>query len=224
MKQIPAKNIESCVDCPHCSNLEYATTYVVFHCRHLPKEQLLPYNKGDISILEDCPLNDARAKGVLVGVAIILLNDKNEFLVGRRDNASSGNDAWGLPGGGMDAGEKPKITGQREIEEETSIRVIDPEKMEFATFTNDCFMEESGEHWITLYYLCRPDNWEGEAKRVEPHKCKEWRWVDVDNVPQPAFCDWAKNLEYLKAMIIKPKYSKRFDLLLSSEDMLKAYY
>ncbi len=151
---------------------------------------------------EDCPLKDAREQGVKVGVAVILLNEKNEFLVGRRDNATSGNDAWGLPGGGMEAGEKPKRTGKREVKEETGIEIINPDIMEFATFTNDCFMEESGEHWVTLYYLCRNDNWTGESKRVEPHKCKEWRWVDADNVPQPAFCGWAENIDELKKMIL----------------------
>ncbi len=195
--------IDKCEDCPYCK-MTYIGLIAAqwedkanFICRKANKHM-----RGDRkSISQECPLSDAREQGVKVGVAIILLNENNELLVGRRDNASSGNDAWGLPGGGMDAGELPPIAGARELEEETSIVVINPDKLEFASFTNDSFMEESGEHWITLYFLCRPDNWKGEAKRVEPHKCKEWRWVSADDIPRPAFCDWAKNLDRLKAMI-----------------------
>lgn len=200
--------IEKCGDCPYFKN-----SYTVPPNRWVKSDEFLckkkqSYMKIDPEVFlqhnflhEDCPLSDDREQGVKVGVAVILLNDDNEFLVGRRDSATSGNDAWGLPGGGMDAGETPRDAAAREILEETGITVMNPDVMEFATFTNDCFMEESGEHWITLYYLCHVANWFGEVKRVEPHKCKEWRWVDADHVPEPVFCDWAKNIDKLKKMI-----------------------
>lgn len=234
-KQLNIK-IEKCEDCPYFKNVYNRcpggtwTSSTEFICK---KKEGYSHMQIDPDVFKqhnflhaDCPLSDARGQGVKVGVAIILLNEKNEFLVGRRDNATSGNDAWGLPGGGMDAGETPPESGGRELKEETDITVLDTDKLEFATFTNDCFMEESGEHWITLYYLCRPDNWVGEASRVEPHKCKEWRWVDVDNIPRPAFCDWATEpkLMLLKKMIENSQSSGKINLLNSSEDNLKAYY
>jgi hypothetical protein len=37
---------------------------------------------------------------------------------------------------------------------------------------------------------------------MEPHKCEEWRWVDLDDIPKPVFCDWAKNIDKLKAIIL----------------------
>ena len=194
--------IEKCEDCPFSRIKDKDMSWESIHCGRMGSQKIRSVHGSDnTSIPIWCPLSDAREQGVKVGVAIILLNEKNEFLVGRRANATSGNDAWGLPGGGMDAGELPPEAGGRELEEETSVVVLDTDKLEFASFTNDSFMEESGEHWITLYFLCRPDNWKGTVKRVEPHKCKEWRWVNADGVPQPAFCDWAKNLDRLKAMI-----------------------
>lgn len=194
---------ESCWGCPHYSDPQALPNAVAFTCKASPDERkLIPDSRPNVRFIhDDCPLPDARGQGVLVGVSLILLNEKNQILVGHRNNASSGNNSWGLPGGGMDAGEKPKETGIREVREETSLRVADIDALEFANFTNDSFMEESGEHWITLYYLCRFNNWEGLPKRVEPHKCKEWRWCDLDNLPQPIFCDWDKNIEFLKAMI-----------------------
>ena len=206
MKQL--KNIQtttsSCIKCPNFWFKQGFAGGIEFQCKEINDNsngRLIPHESDwNAFIHEDCPLTDAREQGVKVGVAVILLNEKNELLVGRRDNVSSGNDSWGLPGGGMEAGELPKETANREMKEETSLKIIDLDKLEFASFTNDSFMEESGEHWITLYFLCRYDNWTGQVKRVEPHKCKEWRWVDVNNIPEPFFCDWARdpNLKLLK--------------------------
>jgi len=190
--------IEDCKDCPYEKAIVGTSEYV---CMHPKSNNNLLHDRKFFKLAHTCPLPDARKPGVRVGVSVILLNENLQILVGKRKNASSGSGCWGLPGGGMDAGEKPQETAVREIEEETSIIITDSQWMEFATFTNDCFMEESGEHWITIYYLCRPQYWKGEAKIVEPHKCEEWRWVGLHEIPQPVFCDWAKNLELLKAMI-----------------------
>jgi 8-oxo-dGTP diphosphatase len=157
----------------------------------------------DIPFPKFCPLKDQREEGVKVGVSTFLLNDQNQILVGKRLNASSGTGCWGLPGGGMHAGETPLETAVREVKEETGIVVKIPEVMRFMNFTNDVFLETSGEHWITLYFLCRQNNYEGEPQIVEPNKCEEWRWVDIDDIPQPVFCDWATKprLEALKGQI-----------------------
>jgi len=199
--------VDNCKECPHYEYYWFAPEDWTFKCHQIKNCPIIrfPGNVDSSSFIhEDCPLKDAREQGVKVGIAIILLNEKDELLVGRRDNATSGNDAYGLPGGGMKAGEIPREAGGRELEEETSVKIIDIDKIEFASFTNDSFMEDSGEHWITLYFLCRFDNWTGEVKRVEPHKCKEWRWVNVNNIPEPFFCDWARepNITLLKKMIL----------------------
>lgn len=194
---------EACIKCQNYyrPSVAIGSQGVTFKCTELrdEKKRIIPDKNALRFIHEDCPLKDAREPGVMVGVSVFLLNEKNQLLVGERDNASSGTGCWGLPGGGMEAGQTPKETGRREMEEETSI-IIEEEDMEFATFTNDVFIEESGEHWITLYFICR--KFKGEAERVEPHKCKQWKWVDLDNIPEPVFCDWAKNIDKLKAMLL----------------------
>ena len=198
MKQIPAKTIKFCGECPYSHY--YIQEGVHFTCGISNCKNKFTHNNNaymETFLHEDCPLKDAREPGVLVGVSVFLINDKNQILVGERADGS-----WGLPGGGMDAGETTKEAGKRETLEETSIDICEGD-MDFATFTNDDFMYEKDEHWITLYYVCR--EWTGEAKRVEPHKCKEWRWVDLDNIPKPVFCDWSKNLEKLKALILTRK-------------------
>jgi len=196
--------IKKCEDCPYFENVynRYPdATYTSsdeFICK---KKQGYSHRLIDRKVFdqhnflhEDCPLKDTRKPGVMVGVSVFLINEQDEILVGNREDGT-----WGLPGGGMEAGETPKETAVREIGEETSI-IIHPKNLVFATFTNDIFLEEKNEHWITLYFYAY--DFEGKAERVEPNKCKEWRWVDLDNIPKPVFCDWAKNIEELKALIL----------------------
>lgn len=202
-KQLNIK-IERCEDCPYFKN-----TYTPSPNRWTREDEFLCKKKNSYMRIkpkvflqhnflhEDCPLRDAgdiRKLGVMVGVSVFLINEQDEILVGNRVEGT-----WGLPGGGMDAGETPKETAARETKEETGI-IINPDNLVFATFTNDIFLKEKNEHWITLYFYTY--DFEGKAERVEPHKCKEWRWVNLDNIPKPVFCDWAKNIEELKALIL----------------------
>lgn len=188
--------IEKCEDCLYY-RMNYTYTpgarwedKTTFLCQKIHR-----YIRGDKkSIPQNCPLKDARKPGVTVGISVFLINEQDEILIGNRVDG-----AWGLPGGGMDAGETPKETAVREIEEETSI-IIAQKNLVFATFTNDIFLEEKNEHWITLYFYTY--DFEGKAQRVEPLKCKEWRWINLNNIPKPVFCDWAKNIEELKALIL----------------------
>ncbi|MCD6434832.1 MAG: NUDIX domain-containing protein [Clostridiales bacterium] len=150
------------------------------------------------TVLYGCPLKDAREIGVKVGVSVFLVTKEKKILVGKRQDGS-----WGLPGGGMIAGETSRETAVRETAEETSIEIIEPDTMEFFNFTNDIFLKTKGEHWITLYYICNYNNFKGEAQRVELDKCEEWKWVSLDNLPQPVFCNWDKEpfMTHLKTMI-----------------------
>src|SRR5262245_66196921 len=54
------------------------------------------------------------------GVGVMLLNSDNLVFVGRRiDNRD---EAWQMPQGGIDKGEKPWPAALREVEEETGIK------------------------------------------------------------------------------------------------------
>src|SRR5689334_4858294 len=59
------------------------------------------------------------------GVGIMLLNRQGKVWVGKRIDHPS--EAWQMPQGGMDDGEEPWGTAQRELEEETGIT---PDKIE----------------------------------------------------------------------------------------------
>ena len=194
MKELNLK-IKTCQDCP------YATvSNMSFWCKEEDKRicgLLNDANLEKIGIPEWCPLKDKREQGVKVGVSVFVFDEKNEILIGHR----TPDDLWGLPGGGMIAGETPKETAVREVREEAGIIII-PEKITFETFTNDIFLEEKNEHWITLYYICEYLDWAGDLERKEPDKCLEWKWSNLDELPTNLFCDWGKFIPELKELIL----------------------
>ena len=55
-----------------------------------------------------------------VGVAVIVRNEKDEFILGYR-KSNLGYHTWGLPGGKLDFGEELKDCAMRELKEETNL-------------------------------------------------------------------------------------------------------
>lgn len=55
---------------------------------------------------------------ILVGVAVLIRNERGELLLRQKKDGS-----WGLPGGLMELGESAEETGRREVREETGLRL-----------------------------------------------------------------------------------------------------
>jgi len=186
MKELNLK-IKTCQDCPYAIFIN-----MNFACNEMDDKRIC--NLDELPLW--CPLKDGREQGVKAGVSVFVFNSNKEILIGHRTPDC----LWGLPGGGMIAGETPKEAGAREVEEETGI-IISPKKIYFATFTNDIFLKEKNEHWITLYFICECLDWAGVPERKEPKKCSEWKWSNLDSLPNNLFCEWGKFIPELKEII-----------------------
>lgn len=125
------------------------------------------------------------------GVGVILLNPKKEVFVGRRIDEIV--EAWQMPQGGIDEGEKPEIAAFRELLEETGV-----EKAHI-------IKESSDWHYYDLPDSLLPITWGGkyrgqqqkwyvmeflgiDDKDINIHskhaEFKEWKWVSHDLLPE----------------------------------------
>ena len=116
-----------------------------------------------------------------VGLGVLLLNGKEELLLGKR-LGSHGSHTWGPPGGHLEFGESFEDCAVREVLEETGIDIYDPV---FCALTNDVF-EEEGKHYVSLFMKALLED-EQTPQILEPNKTQEWRWFSQDALPSPLF-------------------------------------
>lgn len=114
-----------------------------------------------------------------VGGGILILNKKGQGLLMKRSGKVR-NEAgwWSKPGGGIDFGEMAAEAMKREMLEEIGVEV---KITGYLPHTNHIIKEE-GQHWIAINYIAEIVS--GEPKIMEPHKCEELEWFDLDKLPE----------------------------------------
>lgn len=134
-------------------------------------------------------------KRVGVGFGVMILRD-DKVLLGHRhedaekaDSALHGEGTWTMPGGKMDWGESFADGAARETMEETSIQ-IDKDKLKLVSVSNE---RVSDAQFVTLGFLC--ENFVGEPEVMEPDEITEWRWFDINNLPENVYFPSAKVLK-----------------------------
>jgi 8-oxo-dGTP diphosphatase len=131
-----------------------------------------------------------------VGFGVMLLRG-GKVLLGRRhddpEKASSllnGAGKWTMPGGKLHFSESFEQGARREVMEETGIRL---NKADVLCVNND--MVETA-HFVTIGLIS--NDFEGEAKAMEPDEITEWKWFALDALPPPLYFPSAKVLENYK--------------------------
>lgn len=107
-----------------------------------------------------------------VGVGVFILNDKNDFIFGRR-KGSHGAGTWALPGGHLEYGESFEECANREVLEETGLRV---ESLQFLTAVNSV-LQDSGKHYVTIFMVSKLKDANDQPQLLEPQKCEGWHWI-----------------------------------------------
>jgi len=133
----------------------------------------------------------AENKIVRVGVGIWVTNYGNQLLLGKR-LSEHGNGTWAPPGGHLEFGETPGKCASRELMEETGI-IIPENKFQQVGLTNDIFPEK---HYVTIH--CVASGIIATPQIMEPNKCAEWRWFELDKLPNNLFLSAANFLKQKK--------------------------
>lgn len=119
---------------------------------------------------------------VRVGMGIFIFKN-GKFLMLQRHGAH-GAGSWSIPGGHIEYGESFEDTAQREVAEETGLKI---KNIRFAAATNDFFKEEK-KHYITIWM--RSDWSSGEPSIMEPEKCLRQGWCTFATLPKALFLPW----------------------------------
>ena len=117
-------------------------------------------------------------KLVLVA-ACALIDADGRVLIGQRPEGKSMAGLWELPGGKIEAGERPENSLIRELKEELGITVKE-ECLAPLTFASHLYADF---HLLMPLYVCR--RWEGIVTGQEAQKLKWVRPHDLRNYPMP---------------------------------------
>jgi len=118
----------------------------------------------------------------LVGIGIVIYNQNDQILLGRRIGSHGAGD-WSLPGGHLEWRESFQECCSREVLEETGIEIGEVEPIHFS---NSLFNKEDL-HYVTLFFSVYVDV-DVQPQNMEPDKCEGWKWFSTtEPLPRPLF-------------------------------------
>jgi len=119
----------------------------------------------------------AEKKYPRVGVGVIIQNSKCEILMGCRLAPVPGE--WCCPGGNIEFGESALKAAVRETKEETGLMVSNLKLI--SVIEERRYIKTHGKYYIVICF--KAEKYLGKPKLMEPGKFKEWRWFNLNNLP-----------------------------------------
>lgn len=113
-----------------------------------------------------------------VGVCCLVINNKNEILLGKRKNNYKAG-TFGLPGGRLEGNESLVDACKREVIEETGLTA---HTLKYIGVVRE-WQEHNKWNFIHFVFVCKA--FEGTVTLQEPEKCEGWEWYSLDNLPSP---------------------------------------
>jgi len=110
--------------------------------------------------------------------AVILRKGQKILLMKRCKTALSGG-FYAFPGGGIDGVETIPDATIREAQEELGIK-LEKKNLKFVHVLH--VKTDAGQEYVNFFF--EATEWEGDPKVMEPHKCDEIAWFDLNNLPQ----------------------------------------
>ena len=127
-----------------------------------------------------------------LGVGIILLNNKNQILVGKRiDNPK---DSWQMPQGGVNKNENFLVAAKRELEEETGVKTIKLIKELDEWLMYDLPENLLGKIWKGKYRGQRQKwfimKFAGKNNEINVNtknpEFSDWKWINIEDLTKVA--------------------------------------
>lgn len=113
---------------------------------------------------------------IIPTVYLVLMKD-NRILLSRRYNTGFHDGEYSFPAGHLDGNETLVSTMIREAKEEIGVE-CNPESLKLAHVMH---RREPNEERINFFFTTV--RFLGEPKIMEPHKCDDMRWFNIDDLP-----------------------------------------
>jgi len=132
-----------------------------------------------MSYLEEIRKRVGSRRIFVPGVRAILLNGADEILLQRRTDSG----LWGIPGGSVELDETPFEALRREVEEETSLKVIEAEPMGLYCGPQQKFAYPNGDRvqCFALAFIVR--EWQG-TPRADGREGSIIRFFQTSRLPE----------------------------------------
>ena len=113
-----------------------------------------------------------------VGIGVVVVRG-NKILIGQR-LSGHGSGTYQIPGGHLEFGETFEGAALREVREETGLTDLTARGV--VSLANDIAYDK---HYVSIGILAE---WKsGEPYDAEPEHSGNWKWYDVNNLPEPIF-------------------------------------
>ncbi len=124
----------------------------------------------------------------------VMIMHNNMILLGRRNDDPLKADSelheegtWTMPGGNIKYGETFEQAGKREVAEETGMFADELEIICVQTDLNE------HAHYISVGMVAH--KFAGVPQLMEPDEIVEWKWFDLDNLPNKIFSPSKKTID-----------------------------
>lgn len=128
-----------------------------------------------------------------VAVHLLLIRD-NKILLLRRYNTGYEDGNYSVVAGHMTGNENVFQAMQREAIEEAGISIKIEDLQAVQVMNRRKPPEEGYEERIDYFFTAK--NWEGEIRIMEPDKCDQLEWFDLDNLPHNMVPYVRQGIEY----------------------------
>jgi len=120
----------------------------------------------------------ARKRFKVIPTVYLLLIKGNKILLSRRYNTGFHDGEYSFPAGHLEGNETLTQAMVREAKEEIGVE-ISPEDLKLVHVMH---RKEPNEERLNFFFVA--EKWKGEPRNMEPAKCDDLRWFDLDKLPE----------------------------------------
>ena len=123
----------------------------------------------------------------------------SKILLIRRANTGYMDGRYSLPAGHVEPGEGAIRCLLREMQEEVGVRInTDDVKFVHCNLLLDYIAKDHER----IHLFLEATKWQGKPRNMEPHKCDDLRWFDIDNLPSNLATELINPMQLIKQGVV----------------------